>query len=237
MDWCRQEDYAFTAGLDAGGWAWQFLRRNPGYRRDYRWFIDTWRALEADYGVPPGRDFFRWKQDPRAWRPEPDAANCGTEVCPGEHDQVLIECWMGAQWGFRQFPVDPAVAFPERLSWREQPQAVHRLSAGAPAASAPTRVTLEFDLARPLEPQLATARRQLAGARHGLAQSGRLPPLSLRQGAPAWRTALRLLDGLDAGAEPAELGAELALADAALAASEARAMTEGGYLRILLLPD
>lgn len=237
MDWRRAEDYAFTAELDAGGWAWQFLRRNPAYHQDYGWFIATWRALEADYGTPPARDFFRWKQDPRAWRAESEVAGCGTEICPGENDQVLIECWMGAKWGFRKFPVDPALDFPEALSWREQPQTVPRLPAGAAASASPSRVTLEFDLSRPLETQLEAARRQLAGTRHGLAQAGQLPPLSLRQGAPVWRTALRLLDGLTAGADLAELSAALCLDDIERSTSDARTLIEGGYLRILLLPD
>lgn len=32
----RKEDYAYTRELDGPGWAWEFLRRNEAYRRDYR---------------------------------------------------------------------------------------------------------------------------------------------------------------------------------------------------------
>ena len=45
--------YAPCAGLTRDQWAWEFLRRNPDYQRDYRAFIAIWRALEADYGAPP----------------------------------------------------------------------------------------------------------------------------------------------------------------------------------------
>jgi hypothetical protein len=30
------DDYAYTRGLDHTGWAWEFLRRNEDYKRDYR---------------------------------------------------------------------------------------------------------------------------------------------------------------------------------------------------------
>lgn len=236
MDWRQATDYAFAPRLDAAGWAWQFLRRNPEYRADYRWFIATWQHLEADYGVPPLRDFFRWKQDPRAWRAESEIA-CGAEICPGEGDRILIECWMGARWGFRKFPVDPAIDFPEDLTWREQPGAVIPLAPGEAAPGDETGTTLTFDLALPLDLQLEAARRHLAAARHKLAQRGRAPALNLRQGAPRWQTCLRLLDGLEAGAPLADIGAILDLADPETAAKEAGAILARGYLRILRLPD
>jgi Uncharacterized conserved protein (DUF2285)/Family of unknown function (DUF6499) len=33
---CCLDDYAYTLGLDHMGWAWEFLRRNEDYKRDYR---------------------------------------------------------------------------------------------------------------------------------------------------------------------------------------------------------
>ncbi|MFN0190560.1 MAG: DNA -binding domain-containing protein [Aestuariivirga sp.] len=34
--WARRlDEYAYTRTLDRPGWAWEFLRRNPDYRRDY----------------------------------------------------------------------------------------------------------------------------------------------------------------------------------------------------------
>lgn len=32
----RKEDYAYVRELDSTGWAWEFLRRNENYRRDFR---------------------------------------------------------------------------------------------------------------------------------------------------------------------------------------------------------
>lgn len=237
MDWRKEADYAFTARLDAAGWAWQFLRRCPQYRTDFIWFATTWRMLEADYGEAPRRDFFHWRQDPRAWRAETEIAGCGTDVCPGENDQVLIECWMGAKWGFRKFPLDPAIDFPEELAWREQPIGVEVISVEQIATLAPERIALAFDPSLPLDAQLDSARRELALIRHGLAKHNRLPPLTIRQGAPIWKTWLRLMDGLEAGARLPEIGRELDLADPIKESGEAFVMRERGYRRILMLPD
>lgn len=35
-DWRKSEDYDYVERLDAGDLAWEFLRRNTAYRRDYQ---------------------------------------------------------------------------------------------------------------------------------------------------------------------------------------------------------
>lgn len=237
MDWRRDADYAYCEHLDLAGWAWQFLRRSPEYRADYHWFIAVWRQLEAEYGVPPQRDFFRWKQDPRAWRSEMEIADCGSDVCPGENDQVLIECWMGARWGFRKFPIDPAINLPEELAWREFPANVEVLTPVSitKRAWAPEKLALGFDLSLPLPAQLEAAKLQLIAARQLRLQTGALPPSSLRDGAPIWRLWLRLLDALEAGETLGTVGQTLALSNSDRDAAAAHAMRDGGYRRILML--
>ncbi len=235
MDWRQDTDYAFCEQLDLAGWAWQFLRRNPQYQSDYATFIDLWGQLEAAYGAPPQRDFYKWKQDPRAWRAEAEIAGCGTEVCPGENDQVLIECWMGAKWGFRKFPLDPAIALPEDLAWREFPLEVDILSAGATWRPQAQQLALIFDLSLPLPAQLEAAKHQLIGQRMACGRDGKLPPRSLREGAPHWRRSLRWLDALVAGKAPDTIAQTLASATPAQNAAMAIALRDGGYRRLLQL--
>ena len=235
MDWRQDADYGFCEHLDLAGWAWQFLRREPAYRADYTEFIHVWRQLEAAYGRPPQRDFFKWKQDPRAWRPESEIAACGTEICPGENDLVLIECWMGAKWGFRKFPIDPAVDFPEELVWREFPIDVEVIASGLHHPRKPEMLALDFDLSLPLPAQLDAAKRQLISARQIKLQTGELPPRNAREGMPVWRRWLRLLDALEAGESLRAIGPELAFDDPERAAAAAIAMRGGGYRRLLML--
>jgi hypothetical protein len=240
MDWRRAADYDWCVGLTAVEWAWQFLRRNPEYHLDYAWFMATWRALEADYGAPPQRDFFRWRQDPRAWRDEAVSGHCGAEGCAAEDNKVLIECWMGAKWGLRKFPLDPALARPvpgEELDWREQvlESPIVDVAAQDYLQQRQGKIALGFDLALPLEAQLTQARRLLIIERRGLDRAGSLPPRTVSSGRQAWILYLRLLDGVEAGADSNELAVSLNVAGVDTILASARAMAHAGYRRILLL--
>jgi hypothetical protein len=209
------------------------LRRNPAYQADYAEFIDLWRQLEAAYGEPPHRDFFKWKQDPRAWRAEADIAGCGTEVCPGENEQVLIECWMGAKWGFRKFPIDPAIVLPEALAWREFPIEVGIVESGM-FEQPPTMLALNFDLVLPLPAQLEAAKHRLIAARNRLARAQTLPPRNPREGAPIWQRWLRILDALAAGGSTTLITRTLHL-DAPESEITAATAMQNGYRHLLML--
>jgi len=220
----QQDAYAHCASLTRDQWAWEFLRRNPDYQADYRAFIAIWRALEADYGVPPQRDFLRWKQDPRAYGPLPgeeDLAAPSGELCVGDDDRVLLECWMGAKWGFHKFPLDPERIAPglDELSWRPPPQT------NAPA-DAPYRLNLTFDLSLPLPPQLEAAKFRLISRATELRRQGLPIPMTVANQRTRWTTMLRLLDG---AATPD--------ADTASLMDEARALVAGEYREILRLMD
>ena len=216
------DTYAYCSALTRDQWAWEFLRRNPDYQRDYRIFIAIWHALEADYGAPPNRDFSKWKQDPRAYGPLPgeaDLAATSGELCVGEDDRVLLECWMGAKWGFYKFPLDPArvAPAPDELSWRPPPQP-------APLIDETYRLDLSFDLSLPLPPQLEAARFRLVDRAAELRRKGLTAPMTVANQRARWTRMLQLLDGDEA---PDETNATLLC--------EARGMTQAGYLDILRL--
>jgi hypothetical protein len=238
MSWQLDSDYAFCEQLDLAGWAWQFMRRAPAYRADYAEFIHVWRQLEAAYGAPPRRDFFKWKQDPRAWRSEAELTDCGSEACPGENGMILIECWMGEKWGFRKFPIDPAIDFPDQLDWRSFPVAIEVIDNPHIQEELPLRpelLALRFDLSLPLPAQLEAAKSRLIAARQACAAAGLLPPRNAREGASLWRLWLRLLDALEAGQELPTIAQSLALDHPQHSAAAARALRDGGYRRLLQL--
>ncbi len=218
--------YACCATLTRDQWAWEFLRRNPGYRADYHRFIGIWHALEADYGAPPHRDFARWKRDPRAYGPLPGEAELEApsgELCTVEDERVLLECWMGAKWGFYKFPLDPARSAPgpDALSWRPPPPPSHIDEA--------FRLDVSFDLSLPLPPQLEAARFRLVSHAAELRRNGVAAPMTVANQRARWTQMLRVLD---AGATGEAMGE----ADRAVL-QEAEAMMRGGYRRILLLAD
>ena len=219
-------DDAHCASLTCDQWAWEFLRRNPDYQADYRQFISLWQALEADYGAPPNRDFARWKLDPRAYGPLPgdDAlGHSSGELCLGENDQILIECWMGAKWGFYKFPLDPARTTPpepDELAWR-----LPSLSDAPPDTA--YRLDISFDLSLPLPPQLDAAKFRLVSRAAELRRKGLAAPMSVANQRERWTHMLRLLDAEAAGVSVDE-------EDAALLC-EAQVMVQGDYLGILRL--
>jgi hypothetical protein len=223
----QQDPYACCSSLTSDQWAWEFLRRNPDYRADYRRFISLWQALETEYGAPPHRDFTRWKLDPRAYGPpsgEGALDNPSGELCLGEGDQVLIECWMGAKWGFYKFPLDPerpTPPSPAELSWRPPPAPEPR------PEDDPYRLDIPFDLSLPLPPQLEAAKFRLVSRATELRRAGLAAPSSVASQRVRWTQMLRLLDAEAAG-EAVEKQ------DAALL-REAQAMMRGGYLEILRL--
>jgi hypothetical protein len=181
--------------LDIGQWAWEFLRRNPEYRTDYQEFIVTWQALEAEYGTPPGRDFFRWKQDPRASRPAWDPSlSTGAACVTDDEDRQLIECWMGTKWGFYQFPPDPSLTALELttpINWRPPPAFDLRSE-----DDSPSRRRLSFDLALPLSAQLEAAKHWLLGQQIKLRRQGLPLPWTLKNQCDHWG---QLIDVLDKG--------------------------------------
>ena len=218
------DDYAYCAVLTRDQWAWEFLRRNPDYQRDYRAFIAVWRALEADYGAPPQRDFQRWKQDPRAYGPLPGEAGLAApdgELCTVDDDRVLLECWMGAKWGFYKFPLDPerSAPGPDELSWRPPPKP------DVPAEP-PYRLDLTFDLSMPLPPQLEAAKFRLVSRAAELRRQGHAVPKAVANQRARWTAMLRLLDGVEADD-----------ADSAKLLNEARRLVAGGYRDILRLAE
>jgi hypothetical protein len=239
--WQDPQAYAFTASLAREQWPWEFLRRNPDYQREWQAFRVTWEALERDYGRPPERDFVAWKADPRAYvqvgRDET------ADGCRVDEERVLIECALGARWGFYKFPLDPATDRPrvgEQLLWRPVEHGVNDGALQVGPEQEGVLLSLTFDLSRPLRDQLDAARRFLVASQHRLRKSGALMPHSVETLAPYWTRCLRLLDGEAAGASREELAAALFAGEgAALAACRQVALhlRDGGYRQILLLPE
>lgn len=215
--WQTQQHYRHTQTLDAKGWAWELLRRNPEYQQAYAEFIATWQALENDYGQRPQRDFFRWKQDPRAYQQAPQCR-------PGEsieqwqqrsgQDCVLIECAFSARWGLKKFPPDPslnAAQLGDKLDWQPLPQLAHIIGPQDhdPLHQIDGQIALGFDLRAPLRDQLEQAKRFLIARQRHLQKRQGLNLRSVASESPRWLNAIRLLDATQAQASPQQIAASL----------------------------
>ncbi len=196
--------YAYTEAFNKNQWAWEFLRRNPAYIKDYQWFINQWRALETDYGRSPEMDYQAWKQDPRSYKII-DIADEQDGNCAISEDKLLIECWMGNKWGFYQFPQSPTLTAGEiDITWRALPPDYE-----VPANPAETDKTdylqqIEFDLTKSLKAQLEQARHLLIISQRRLKKQGRLIPYTIAGKAGLWRNCLYYLDKTQSGSDPGE---------------------------------
>ncbi len=239
-DWRQESQYAFTERLSREQWAWEFLRRNPDYRREWAAFRSTWLELEAAYGRAPNRDFCQWKLDPRAWVA---AEACPEGDCRIDGDKVLIECAMGARWGFYKYPPDPADDDPvgmQRLAWREVTHEVSILGDGEARCSGSARLAVCFDLSLPLREQIDQAKRRLQIEQRRRAKAGDVQLQTVKTLAPRWRRYLRLLDALDEGVADEAIVRLLYGGDAdrlATDRAEARGLCQGGYRELLRLPE
>ncbi|MEN8175455.1 MAG: DUF6499 domain-containing protein [Pseudomonadota bacterium] len=236
-DWRIAQAYAYTAGLDGAGWAWEFLRRNTVYQAEWAAFRGTWTELEAAYGEPPNRDFNAWKEDPRAYVRVSDG-NPGD--CLVDQDRVLIECALGARWGFHKFPPDPAdqdAVAGGRLTWRPRSGSITLVDdpySGFLGADA-SRVALGFDLAGDLREQLELAKRKLQVLQRQRVRQGQLQPRRVALLRERWCLLLKLLDARAAGVGEQELTAALFAGDARAMAGalvEAHGLCDGGYLEL-----
>jgi hypothetical protein len=236
-DWQNPDVYLPLAQLTGAQWAWQFLRRNPRYQAEWQAFDVTWQALESAYGRPPNRDFCAWKQDPRAWVA---ASQCEQTDCRVGEDKVLIECALGARWGFHKFPPDPAIddaVGDGLLTWRESPRTTVVVDAqdGAWLGAEASRVAIGFDLSRPLRDQIEQAKRTLQVLQRRRRNAGDFEMASARHSAPAFSLMVRLLDGQASAAD--EAGLRPIDPDWRRWLERAVALRDGGYRELVQLPD
>ncbi len=223
-------DYAYTETLSKEQWAWEFLRRNPEYQRDYITFIHRWRGLEEHYGKPPNRDIQCWQNDLRShaneWTsemilleefPDSDENNASAET-------VQIENWMGAKWGYSSFPLDPEIQSPNTpndLDWREQEIDLDDIRFDAQDTDPIAQVN--FDLRYSLKDQLEAAHKDLMTLTSQLQRLGKVK-LVASDHHQEWLQKLKLLDDPESFKQSTEKQ-QLA----------AREMCQSAYRKILLM--
>ena len=168
--------------------------------------------------------------------------------CRVDEDKVLIECWMGAKWGFYKFPVDPDTDRPvigEQLSWREQHKPVPELDGPqSPYLDGrPEHIAIGFDLDLPLRDQLEKAKRLLQGRQARLRREAVIRMQTVANCSTRWCFMLRLLDGLCVGEHLDTVISALKAQglddtlDPLELLGEAKALVDRKYRDIALLPD
>lgn len=172
-DWTNAADYDFTEKLDRAGWAWEFMRRNDKYQRDYA-RVERKRARIAGTG----------------------------HLLSGRHASESAEIdglghRLGAKWGQSGSIANPAVdqtpafllEFPVEPDGEQVEDFYKEPAPGAPLKQQPEFATLTFDVRRPLGPQIKRARGLLNARRKQVKASK-----AVTRGVKQWPVYLRLLD-------------------------------------------
>ena len=223
-------EYSYTQKHNKEQWAWEFLRRNPEYQRDYKQFIHRWHTLEDLFGKGEDRDVQAWQNDIRALANEWDSEMTLLEELPGaERDNttqepVPIDEWMCQKWDIDCFPVDPkeqSLEVFENIRWREQKIDLDDIRFDAQNADPIAQVN--FDLRYSLQDQLEAANKDLITLTGQLQRLGKVK-LVASDHYEEWLEQIKLLDDEASFAKSRE-----AIQDAATE------MCVSGYRKILLM--
>ena len=197
-DWRKQEDYSFTEGLSNYRWAWEFLRRNPDYKKDWEQALRLYLKFCADHGKQAAGERLCY----------------GEQVEPSDHRFSIgdsrLRPEMLEKWGTVGF-VNPEQDNPERLCFK--PKARYPFSHRGPTVEAEAegvdlrlrleayQVAIVYDVRFPLEDQVKNSRLHLRQhlSYFTKALGGKVFPRPHRMPVE-WRRYLRLLDGREAGA-------------------------------------
>ena len=214
-NWNDPNAYANLRSTSPQDMAWQFLRRNPKYKREYREFARRYRALLDQHRDRPTKHPTRASllNDPRAWVYEPPKRPKETERAwahrvGNKGITTPLWTWYAKRWRIRGMPVDPADDRPQ-IWWSLTPGMVRVL---APRGSDEFlsrkngKVALGFDLSLPIGPQIEEAKCYLVARKDGLRRNAdpTIPAVERRPNRGS--RLITLLRALDARAARATIG-------------------------------
>jgi len=183
-DWRKAEDYHFPATFPRYRWAWEFLRRNPDYRKDWQAALSRFlsKTEEFEEGRDPMADLLAgrkqvgvgedWKEDP-------------------EDPAFYLPVEEAARWGLSRGLLNPATADPAWLIFSVSHGTIHYLREGARFTSRGFAYPIvEFDLHLPTKPQIDGLAARLDNDR----KARGIKPRQVRHYRDRWHVYLRLLD-------------------------------------------
>lgn len=250
-------DYSYTTTHDKEQWAWEFLRRNPEYQRDYNDFIHRWHDLEDSYGKADEHDEDAreaWRIDIRSLANEWDNKLTLLEELPGgatdnnTQEPIPIEQWMSQKWGLDCFPLDPHDRSPElfaQVKWHEQKIDLDEIRFDARTTDPIAQVN--FDLRYSLQDQLDAAHKDLITLTAQLQRLGKVKLVAADHYAD-WLEQIKYLDDNAATAEQDDVNVsasiqvqqttqaqEATLSTKAKQLQAVQEMCRTGYRKILLM--
>ena len=193
-DWRNPDDYIVPRDFPNFRWAWEFLRRNPDYRKDWAAVLQRYRARgPKEYGSFD-ENVALHDREPGRWHPDPD------------HPDFFLPEIEREKWSLSDI-FNPATSEPRFLRFELEFGFLFFKREGASVSPAGKRYPWAFfDLELPLKPQLRAVETALAAAqqRHGI------KPHRILHYRNLWPRYLRLLDADLDGRTPKQIADALA---------------------------
>lgn len=232
-DWRDESAYPSKADdLSLSGWAWEFLRRNPEYQKDYEHF-----ASLPDYHAN-GAKTAKWHCTSAMWWDDPELRYCKQPLLPDEDTiaeyfyrtkdntpfRYSLEDYFLEKWGIDTEMYDPSCDDGYMCLWREpelpkelliyNPETYPELSElHSVKPDSMFEVTLRFDLRYSIEKQIKEAEKILLHSKEGLKEHALFPDLKNKividrksiqiKKLPMY---LRVYDGMQSGETFPEIG-------------------------------
>lgn len=233
-DWRQEAHYPDPETTSMQCWAWEFLRRNPSYVRDYETYVSLPYWL---------KDFYYGRPEP----PEKEDASLDSFTCypsatPGDtvrsylsrHPRGhidMLDASTAAKYGL-QYLVSPQESHSERVAFTDDEwPGMHAKKIGSvladrnlglrglglpqpftewasPEPYSPQEIVVIFNLSLPLEFQLTRAERNLKALRD-LMQNERVISVKNKRRQRDYGRYLRVLDAEHAGCSAQEIGKAL----------------------------
>ena len=199
-DWRKQDDYRFPRNFPAYRWAWEFLRRNPDYRKDWDNALSRLRSRTGEF-----QEHTDWKE--RLLRGENLVLI--EEIVTDNPDDPLFNLPVdeAERWGLRVL-VNPFTDHPADLGFH--PGGTMRVMREGESLKSrgPAYPIVVFDLHYQLEPQLKELVPRLEHVRTSLGI--KLKQAKHKRHRALWPRYLRLLDADLDGRTPKQIADVLA---------------------------
>lgn len=186
LDWRNASHYRFPDDLSDRFWAWEFLRRNPEYRRDWEAAVSRFLSKTDEFEEIPDIEAFvkaggqivatgeRWKDDP-------------------EDPGFYLPVDEAEKWRLSGM-FNPKTNEPTQLSFNLDFGTVHYIRKGHTfLARGPAFPIVEFNLYLPLQPQFDAVVGSMERTRKHL----NIKPQYAKRHRRLWPLYLRLLDATD----------------------------------------
>ena len=233
-NWRKVDDYPRINGTTPSEWAWEFLRRNPGYIKD-------WETFRSSIGKYADRYSTLTPKEMSAFLRDASYQHVHETGIP-----TPLAYYFGRKWGLMRI-VDPETPY-ERLTHTWINTAGSLLYPGPWFNfNDPFYVTVAIDMRLPLDAQAASMRAHCIAIQNEMIQAGEVQPMKeKRKNFRQYAMFLRVLDGHAASAHLSELAKVLLPSVRNTAASDysgnrriryyfdaATALSRDGYHRLL----